>query len=360
MKNILVTGGAGFIGSNFIRYTLENESGVKIVNYDSLTYAGNLDNLADLPDRDRYQFIRGDICDGGHLDQVLQKYQINLVIHFAAETHVDRSTLNPEIFHQTNFNGTLTLLEAFRKYYLAVDESRRIDLHFHHISTDEIYGSLEREGEPFSENSLEKPNSIYAASKAASDVLVRSYFHAYGLPITITNCSNNYGPNQHPEKLVPLIILNAMAGKPLPIYGDGLQIRDWIFIKDHCRAIWKVIREGALGQVYLVAGTNQSTNLEIVREICRLLDERFPESEYFPHYKLALHVKDRPGHDRRYALNTGKISTELGWKPDVKLREGLEKTINWYLKHPEWVQNVQNQPNYQQWLEDNYLGRDTY
>jgi len=358
MKNILVTGGAGFIGSNFIRYLFENESEVRIVNYDSLTYAGNLDNLAELPKQHWYQFKRGDVCDGGHLDQVLRKYQINLVVHFAAETHVDRSTLNPEIFHQTNFFGTLTLLEAFRKYYLTVNESRRNDLHFHHISTDEIYGSLDREQEPFTEDSLEKPNSVYAASKAASDVLVRSYFQAFGLPITITNCSNNYGPYQYPEKLVPLVILNALAGKLLPIYGDGQQIRDWIFIKDHCRAIWKVIQAGRLGQVYLVAGTNQTTNLEIIREICSLLDEKFPESKYVPHIKLTRHVKDRQGHDRRYALNTGKISAELGWMPDVKLRQGLEKTINWYLEHPEWVQNVLNQPNYQQWLEDNYLDRD--
>lgn len=358
MKNILVTGGAGFIGSNFIRYTLENESEVKIVNLDSLTYAGNLDNLADLPDQVRYDFIKGDICDRALLDDVLLKYEIDLVVHFAAETHVDKSFLNPEIFYQTNFIGTLSLLEAFRKYYLTVDESRRKNLHFHHISTDENFGSLYPDQEPFSENSLEKPNSIYAASKTASDIMVRSYFHAFGLPITITNCSNNYGPYQYPEKLVPLIILNALEGKPLPIYGDGLQIRDWIFVSDHCRAIWKVIQNGTLGQVYLVAGTNQPTNLEIVREICSLLDEKFPQSKYYPHLNLVLHVKDRPGHDRRYALNTEKISTELGWMPDLKLREGLEKTINWYLEHPGWVKNVLNQPKYQQWLEDNYLNRD--
>jgi len=311
MINILITGGVGFIGSNFIRYLLENESGVKIINLDSLTYAGNLDNLADLPEQDRYQFIRVDICDGDLVAEILQKYQINLVIHFATENHVDRSFLNPEIFHQTNFIGTLTLLEVFREYYLTLNESCRNDLHFHHISTDEIFESLDPRDEPFSEKNLEKPNSFYAASKAASDVLVRLYFHAFGLPITITNCSNNYGPYQYPEKLVPLIILNALAGKPLPIFGDGLQIRDWIFIMDHCRAIWNVIQAGTLGQVYLVAGTNQPTNLELVREICNLVDEKFPESKFAPHFDLALHVKDRPGHDRRYAPIPGRYPLNL-------------------------------------------------
>lgn len=357
MKNILITGGAGFIGSNFIKYLFDSESAVKIVNLDSLTYAGNLENLVEFAEQDQYQFIKGDICDGNLVADIFRDQEIDLVVHFAAETHVDKSLQNPEIFNQTNFRGTLVLLETFRKYRLDGSKSPKNNLHFHHVSTDEIFGSLDSEEKPFSEISLELPNSYYAASKAASDVLVRSYFQAFGLPITITNCSNNYGPYQYPEKLVPLVILNALAGKPLPIYGTGRQIRDWIYVEDHCRAIWQVIRSGKLGQIYLVGGNNQPTNLEIVREICSLLDEMFPESPLVPHINLVRHVGDRPGHDQRYSLNIDKITSEVGWKPTKNLRDGLEKTINWYLDHPEWVKNVKNQPEYQQWLKENYLER---
>ena len=356
MENILITGGAGFIGSNFIRYLLTNESAVNLVNIDCLTYAGNLSNLEDFSDR--YTFIQGDICDGNLVTGILQDYHINLIIHFAAETHVDKSLQNPELFYQTNFVGTLTLLEAFRKYSQIREKSHRGKLHFHHVSTDEVFGSLSPEDRPFSENSLYRPNSVYAASKAASDILVRSYFHAFDLPITVTNCSNNYGPYQYPEKLVPLMITNALEGKSLPIYGDGLQIRDWIYVNDHCRAIWKVIQSGNLGEVYLIGGNNQFTNLEVVSVLCSLLDEKFPNSKNFPHFDLVHHLKDRPGHDRRYALSNAKISRDIDWNLDVKLREGLEQTLNWYLEHPEWVANVKKQLDFQQWLEENYLQRD--
>ncbi len=356
--NILVTGGAGFIGSNFIRYSLANQSASQLVNLDCLTYAGNVSNLADISDR--YTFVEGDICDEALVTDILYEYRIDLLVHFAAETHVDKSNRYPELFHKTNFTGTLTLLEAFRKYSLTLDKADLARLHFHHISTDEVFGSLAPEDAPFSESSPFRPNSIYAATKAASDVLARSYYHAFDLPVTITNCSNNYGPYQYPEKLLPLLIINAQAGKLLPVYGDGLQIRDWIYVTDHCRAIWKVIQFGAAGEVFLVGGNNQFTNLEIVNNLCGLMDKKLSGSSDSPYRNLVHHIGDRPGHDRRYAVSTAKILKELGWEPDITLGEGLELTLNWYLEHPEWLDQVIKQPGYQQWIKEHYSQNDNY
>lgn len=358
MKNILITGGAGFIGSNFIRYVLHNRPEANIVNLDLLTYAGSLENLADLDAPNRYQFIMGDICDRELVDKVLLENEIDLVVHFAAESHVDRSILGPEAFIRTNILGTFTLLEAVRNYWKAESQNIRGDVHFHHISTDEVYGTLKPEDPAFSEQTQISPNSPYAASKAASDHLVSSYFHTYGLPISITNCSNNYGPNQFPEKLIPLMILNAIEGKALPIYGDGQQIRDWLYVEDHCRAILSVIENGKPGDIYNVGGENQPSNLEIVQSICEILDERLPDSPHKPHFSLVEHVKDRPGHDRRYAMNIEKIKKELNWQPKVSLHEGLIKTIDWYLDNSDWVEKIKKHQEYQRWVKDNYQDRD--
>lgn len=358
MKNVLITGGAGFIGSNFIRYLLEQVPEVCIFNLDLLTYAGSLENLTGLPDPDRHHFIKGDICDRELVNKIFTENFISLVVHFAAESHVDRSILGPEEFIRTNIQGTFSLLEAVRKHWLDRNNDIRQDVHFHHISTDEVYGSLAPEESAFSESTPVAPNSPYAASKAASDHLVRAYYHTYGLPVTITNCSNNYGPNQFPEKLIPLIIINAWEGKPLPIYGDGQQIRDWLYVEDHCRAIWSVIQKGKLGEIYNVGGNNQPTNLEIVNQICRVLDMKFPESQHTPHFKLVQHVKDRPGHDRRYAMNIKKIKNDLDWEPAVSLEEGLQKTVTWYLNHPEWIEKIRKQQDYQSWVTNNYKERD--
>jgi len=357
MKNILITGGAGFIGSNFIRYVLNNKPEANIVNLDLLTYAGSLENLTDLQDPDRHHFIKGDICDRELIDQILLENEIDLVVHFAAESHVDRSIHGPEAFIRTNILGTFTLLEAVRTYWKTESQNIREDVHFHHISTDEVYGTLKPEDPAFSEQTQISPNSPYAASKAASDHLVSSYFHTYGLPVSITNCSNNYGPNQFPEKLIPLMILNAIEGKPLPIYGDGQQIRDWLYVEDHCRAIWAVIENGNPGSIYNVGGENQPSNLEIVQSISEILDERLPDSAHKPHFSLVEHVKDRPGHDRRYAMNIEKIKKELNWQPKVSLKEGLNKTIGWYLDHPDWVEKIRKHQEYQSWVKDNYQDR---
>ncbi|MGB3700653.1 MAG: dTDP-glucose 4,6-dehydratase [Anaerolineales bacterium] len=357
MRNVLVTGGAGFIGSNFIRFLLNEEPDVKIVNLDALTYAGSLENLRDLPDPSRYQFIHGSINDRSLIDQLLRKQEIDTIVHFAAETHVDRSILGPAQFVETNVVGTFILLEAARTTWL--DEIKRSpeEVRFHHISTDEVFGSLEPDDPPFSENTSYAPNSPYAASKAASDHLVRSYGHTYGLPYSITNCSNNYGPYQFPEKLIPLMISNAFNGLPLPIYGDGKQIRDWLYVEDHCQAIRDVIKIGKSGETYIVGGNTQPTNLKVINTLCEILDECLPQSEYSPHESLIEYVVDRPGHDRRYAMDITKINNELGWSPRQSLSEGLLKTVEWYLDHQDWIAAIGAQGDYQDWLEKNYQAR---
>lgn len=348
MQSILVTGGAGFIGSNFVRYLLQAEPHVQIVNLDLLTYAGNPENLRDLPSPGRHDFVHGDICDRGLVEDLLQRYAVDTIIHFAAETHVDRSIHGPDQFIQSNIMGTFQLLEAARKHAAR----------FHHVSTDEVFGTLAPSDPPFSETTPYAPNSPYSASKASSDHLVRSYFHTYGLPVTITNCSNNYGPFQFPEKLIPLMILNALAGKPLPVYGDGQQIRDWLYVEDHCAAIWQVIRRGRLGETYNVGGDNQPTNLTIVETICAILDELAPRADGAPYRSLIQFVADRPGHDRRYAMDIRKIERELGWRPSESLETGLLKTVRWYLDNPQWIASVHSQSDYSGWLEKNYANRE--
>jgi len=358
MKNILVTGGAGFIGANFVRYMLANEPGVRLVNLDALTYAGSLENLKDLPDPLRYTFVEGDIRDRVLVDDLLRAHQVDTVVHFAAESHVDRSILGPDLFIQTNIVGTFALLEAVRTYWI-VEKAFPLDrVRFHHVSTDEVYGTLGPGDPPFDESTPYAPRSPYAASKAASDHLVRAYFHTYGLPITITNCSNNYGPYQFPEKLIPLMILNAIDGKPLPVYGDGQQIRDWLYVDDHSEAIRQVLLRGTSGETYAVGGDNQPPNLEVVETICAILDELKPDSPYTPHQDLIQFVADRPGHDRRYDVDITRIKTTLGWHPQQTLAEGLLKTVIWYLEHPDWTQAIRKQMNYQAWLEKNYAGRE--
>ena len=352
MKNILVTGGAGFIGSNFIRSLLATEPAINIVNLDALTYSGSLLNLAGLPGEDRYTFIRGDICDGELVRNTLAGHEIDTIIHFAAETHVDRSITRPDQFVQTNIVGTYTLLEAARKYWLVEPPQGEGPFRFHHISTDEVFGTLSPADPAWNESAPYAPSSPYSASKAASDHLVRSYGHTYGLPFTITNCSNNYGPYQFPEKLIPLVILNALEGKPLPVYGDGNQIRDWLHVQDHCDAIRLVLRTGRMGESYNIGGGNQPTNLLIVETICDILDELQP-AEY-TRRKLITFVKDRPGHDRRYAMDSGKIEAELGWKPEFDLQTGLKLTVRWYLEHPDWVAAIRKQVEYQAWMKKNY------
>jgi len=357
MKNILVTGGAGFIGSNFVRYILQTEPQVRVVTLDALTYAGSLENLNDLPDPERHTFIQGNICDRALVDGLLRGHLIDTVVHFAAETHVDRSIANPEPFVQTNIIGTFTLLEATRQYWLVENALGETITRFHHVSTDEVYGSLEPGESAWTETTSYSPNSPYAATKASSDHLVRAYFHTYGLPVTITNCTNNYGPHQFLEKLLPLMISNAVAGKPLPVYGDGQQIRDWLFVEDHCEAIWLVISRGRVGQTYNIGGGSQPTNLQVIEHLCAALDESLPDSAYVPYRQLIQFVADRPGHDRRYAIDTTKISTELGWQPRCSLGSGLQKTVEWYLSHPEWVEAIRKQEGYKQWMDKNYEQR---
>jgi dTDP-glucose 4,6-dehydratase len=357
MRRILVTGGAGFIGSNFISYILRTQPEVYVVNLDLLTYAGSLENLKELPSQDRYEFAKGDICDQALVEDILRHYKIEAVVHFAAESHVDRSILSPRTFVQTNIFGTFSLLEATRKVWLDENKADLKNVRFHHISTDEVFGSLTPNEPAFTETSPYSPNSPYAASKASSDHLVRAHSHTYGLPITLTNCSNNYGPFQFPEKLIPLMIMNALEGKPLPIYGDGKQIRDWLYVEDHCEAIWQVIQYGRTGESYNIGGNNQPTNLDIVDTICDILDEMKPSSPFRPHASLKRSVTDRPGHDRRYAMNINKIEMELSWKPKHKLKEGLLKTVRWYLDHGDWVESIRKQIEYQSWLDKNYTER---
>ncbi len=359
MKNVLVTGGAGFIGSNFVRHLLQVEPDVQVIDLDALTYAGSLENLRDLPDERRHTFVEGDICDRALVHDLLRRHLIDTIVHFAAESHVDRSILGPEPFIHTNVLGTFVLLEAARHFWLEEPNSPSSDVRFHHVSTDEVYGSLGPDDPPFSESTAYSPNSPYAASKAASDHLVRAYGHTYGLPITISNCSNNYGPYQFPEKLIPLTILNAQAGKPLPVYGDGQQIRDWLFVQDHCEAIHLILKNGQPGETYNLGGGNQPANLTIVQTLCDLLDEKpkavsVSEKGFLSHRDLIQFVTDRPGHDRRYAMNIGKVQSELGWTPRHSLSEGLRITVEWFAAHTEWTRAIREQKDYQRWMEKQY------
>lgn len=350
MKNVLVTGGAGFIGSNFVRFLLAREPEVRIIALDLLTYAGHIESLSDLPSPERHHFIQGDICDRDLVNKILQDNEIDTIVHFAAESHVDRSILGPMPFIQTNIVGTFTLLDAARKAWLEKKGSFR----FHHVSTDEVFGALNLKDEPFNEDTPYRPHSPYSAAKASSDHLVRAYHDTYKLPITISNCSNNYGPYQFPEKLIPLMILNGITGKALPVYGQGAQIRDWLHVEDHCEAIWRILTDGRIGETYCVGGDNQPTNLEIVYLICDILDQKTPRADGASHRDQVQFVTDRLGHDFRYDINIGKIEQELGWKPSRALREGLEETIDWYLANPGWIDAVTNQSAFSAWINANY------
>ena len=349
---ILVTGGAGFIGSNFVldwRAAHPNEG---VVNLDALTYAGNLENLSGLKADAGHVFVQGNITDRSLVDQLLATHRPRAIVHFAAESHVDRSIHGPGAFMKTNIEGTFTLLEAARGYWAGLNEAEKTAFRFLHVSTDEVYGSLGPQDAPFTEKHPYEPNSPYSASKAASDHLVRAWHHTYGLPVLTTNCSNNYGPFHFPEKLIPLMIVNALAGKPLPVYGDGMQVRDWLYVKDHCSAIRRVLEAGRLGETYNVGGWNEKPNIEIVHTVCALLDELRPSAEG-SYKRLIKHVKDRPGHDRRYAIDARKIERELGWRPAETFETGIRKTVQWYLNNPEWVQRVQSGA-YRDWVQQQY------
>ena len=349
---ILVTGGAGFIGSNFVldwRAAHPNEG---VVNLDALTYAGNLENLSGLKADAGHVFVQGNITDRSLVDQLLATHRPRAIVHFAAESHVDRSIHGPDAFMKTNVEGTFTLLEAARGYWAGLNDAEKAAFRFLHVSTDEVYGSLGPQDAPFTEKHPYEPNSPYSASKAASDHLVRAWHHTYGLPVLTTNCSNNYGPFHFPEKLIPLMIVNALAGKPLPVYGDGMQVRDWLYVKDHCSAIRRVLEAGRLGETYNVGGWNEKPNIEIVHTVCALLDELRPSAEG-SYKRLIKHVKDRPGHDRRYAIDARKIERELGWRPAETFETGIRKTVQWYLNNPEWVQRVQSGA-YRDWVQQQY------
>ena len=349
---LLVTGAAGFIGANFVLDWLA-QSDEPVVNLDKLTYAGNLETLASLQGDARHIFVQGDIGDSGLVARLLAQHQPRAVLNFAAESHVDRSIHSPEDFIQTNIVGTFRLLESVRAYWGAMEGDARTAYRFLHVSTDEVYGSLSAADPAFTETHRYEPNSPYSASKAASDHLVRAYHHTYGLPVLTTNCSNNYGPYHFPEKLIPLMIVNALAGKPLPVYGDGLQVRDWLYVKDHCSAIRRVLEAGRLGEVYNIGGWNEKPNIEIVHTVCALLDELRPKADASSYSAQITTVKDRPGHDRRYAIDASKIECELGWKPAETFASGIRKTVQWYLAHPEWVANVQSGA-YRDWVQTQY------
>ncbi|OGB19850.1 MAG: dTDP-glucose 4,6-dehydratase [Burkholderiales bacterium RIFCSPLOWO2_12_67_14] len=349
---ILVTGAAGFIGSNFVLDWLEQHD-EPVLNLDKLTYAGNPENLASLRGDPRHVFVQGDIGDRALLDRLLAEHSPRAVINFAAESHVDRSIHGPEDFIQTNVVGTFHLLEAVRAHWGSLDGEAKSAFRFLHVSTDEVYGTLGPGDAPFTETTPYTPNSPYSASKAASDHLVRAYHHTYGLPVLTTNCSNNYGPYHFPEKLIPLMIVNALAGKPLPVYGDGMQVRDWLYVKDHCSAIRRVLEAGAPGETYNVGGWNEKPNIEIVRTVCTLLDELQPRADGQPYSSQVSYVKDRPGHDRRYAIDASKIHRELGWKPAETFDSGIRKTVMWYLEHPDWVAHVQS-GDYRHWIGQQY------
>ena len=349
---ILVTGGAGFIGSNFVLDWLA-QCDEPVVNLDKLTYAGNLENLASLQGDSRHVFVQGDLGDRALVDRLLAEHRPRAVLHFAAESHVDRSIHGPEDFIQTNIVGTFRLLEAVRAYWSALPEADKTAFRFLHVSTDEVYGTLSKDDPPFAETNAYEPNSPYSASKAASDHLVRAWHHTYGLPVLTTNCSNNYGPYHFPEKLIPLMIVNALAGKPLPVYGDGLQVRDWLYVKDHCSAIRRVLEVGRLGETYNVGGWNEKPNIEIVHTVCALLDELRPKADGSSYKTQITHVPDRPGHDRRYAIDARKIERELGWKPAETFETGIRKTAQWYLQNTEWVAHVQS-GSYRDWVNLQY------
>ena len=354
-RMILVTGGAGFIGANFVLDWLAT-SDEPVINLDKLTYAGNPENLASLQGDARHIFVRGDIGDGDLVGQLLATHQPRAIINFAAESHVDRSIHGPEDFIQTNIVGTFRLLEAVRAWWGALDGDAKAAFRFLHVSTDEVYGSLSAHAPAFTEQHPYEPNSPYSASKAASDHLVRAYHHTYGLPVLTTNCSNNYGPYHFPEKLIPLMIVNALAGKPLPVYGDGMQVRDWLYVKDHCSAIRRVLEAGRLGETYNVGGWNEKPNIEIVNTVCALLDELRPQTGGRSYRDQITYVKDRPGHDRRYAIDARKVESELGWKPAETFESGIRKTVAWYLAHPDWVTHVQSGA-YRDWVQKQYAAQ---
>ncbi|HHX8464288.1 TPA: dTDP-glucose 4,6-dehydratase [Vibrio diabolicus] len=341
MKKILVTGGAGFIGSAVVRHIIRDTQDT-VINLDKLTYAGNLESLVDVSDSERYYFEKVDICDRAELDRVFSEHQPDRVMHLAAESHVDRSIDGPAAFIETNVMGTYHLLEAARQYWSSLDEARQSAFRFHHISTDEVYGDLEGTDDLFTETTSYAPSSPYSASKASSDHLVRAWQRTYGLPTLVTNCSNNYGPYHFPEKLIPLMILNALDGKPLPVYGDGMQIRDWLFVEDHARALYKVVNEGEVGETYNIGGHNEKANIEVVKTICALLEELRPDKPagVESYESLITYVKDRPGHDVRYAIDATKIAQELGWTPEETFESGIRKTVEWYLNNPQWWQRV--------------------
>jgi dTDP-glucose 4,6-dehydratase len=349
---ILVTGGAGFIGANFVlRWLASEHDGV--INLDKLTYAGNPENLSALKGDDRHIFVRGDIGDSRLVRRLLAEHRPRAIVNFAAESHVDRSIHGPEDFIETNVVGTHRLLAEVRAHHDGLSGEERARFRFLHVSTDEVYGSLETTAPAFTENHPYAPNSPYSASKAASDHLVRAYHHTFGLPVLTTNCSNNYGPFQFPEKLIPLMIHNALAGRPLPVYGDGLNVRDWLYVDDHCRAIGTVLARGRVGTVYNVGGDSEKTNIEVVRTLCAILDTLCPESRFAPHEQLITFVKDRPGHDRRYAIDSQKLKTELDWTPSVSFEEGLRRTVQWYLDNRQWTANVAS-GEYRDWVERHY------
>ncbi|WP_035984750.1 dTDP-glucose 4,6-dehydratase [Leptolyngbya sp. KIOST-1] len=354
MKTLLVTGGAGFIGSNFV-LKARQERWANVVNLDKFTYASNSHNLAPLSEDSGHCLVAGDIGNSELVTDILLQYRPDAILNFAAESHVDRSIADPEAFIQTNVVGTFRLLEASRKYWLSLPPESKQKFRFLHVSTDEVYGSLSLEDPPFHENTPYAPNSPYSASKAASDHFVRAYYHTYGLPTLTTNCSNNYGPYQFPEKLIPLVILNALNGQPLPIYGDGQNIRDWLYVEDHCDAIYQVLEKGTIGETYNVGGLNEKTNLSVVKNICSLLDDLAPK-ENGSYASLITFVEDRPGHDRRYSIDCRKIQQELGWQPRESFESGLLKTVKWYLENPAWIEQVQS-GNYHDWIHKNYAGR---
>jgi len=353
---ILVTGGAGFIGANFVLDWLAGSSGT-VVNLDKLTYAGNLETLASVQNNANHVFVQGDIGDLDLVESLLQAHQPRAVVNFAAESHVDRSIHGPGEFIETNIMGTFRLLEAVRGYWGAMHDSPKAAFRFLHVSTDEVYGSLAKSDPAFAETHRYEPNSPYSASKAASDHLVRAWHHTYGLPVLTTNCSNNYGPYHFPEKLIPLMIVNALAGKPLPVYGDGMQVRDWLYVKDHCSAIRRVLEAGRLGETYNVGGWNEKPNIEIVQTVCKLLDALRPKADGMNYSKQITYVTDRPGHDRRYAIDARKLEQELGWKPAETFESGIRKTVEWYLANPQWVSNVQSGA-YRDWVQKQYAGTD--